>query len=132
MDMQSIITELTQNRLMQLATVNNNVPWLCTVCFVTDEDNNVYWLSSRMRRHSQELLQNSSAVVTILSTGDLKQSLTIEGSATEVAPEALQRTHDLYCQKFGQKDIDLNKMAQRGPDGLAYWILTANRYLALG
>ncbi|HYG84135.1 MAG TPA: RNase H family protein [Verrucomicrobiae bacterium] len=45
---------LLGGRLMQLATVNNDQPWVCTVHYVYVRGN-VYWLSLPSRRHSQEI-----------------------------------------------------------------------------
>lgn len=50
--------------LMQLATARDNKPWLCSVWYVMDDDNNIYWLSRKTRRHSEELADNSYASCT--------------------------------------------------------------------
>ncbi len=50
---------------MQIATVNGDQPWICTVYFVEDEELNLYWLSWPSRRHSQEIALNSKIAVAV-------------------------------------------------------------------
>jgi uncharacterized protein YhbP (UPF0306 family) len=50
---------------MQLATTRENQPWICTLYYVCDDDQRIYWLSYPTRRHSQELAENSHAAVAI-------------------------------------------------------------------
>ena len=46
----------------------------------------------------------------------------IIGSAYEVNNDDLIRVHNLYQEKFGQKDYDLEEMKNNNPDGRAYWV----------
>jgi len=58
MNLDNLLQEyLTNNTLMQLATLGEDgQPWLCSVYFVHDEDDNLYWTSARSkRRHSREI-----------------------------------------------------------------------------
>jgi len=76
MDLQKLLKEYFQNsELMQLATISENQPWLCNLYFVTDEKSNIYWTSSRIRRHSKEIMNNSTVAVTIVSDSKNKQAL---------------------------------------------------------
>ena len=43
---------------MVLCTSNKNKPWTATVIFANDEDLNLYFFSSKERRHSQEIEKN--------------------------------------------------------------------------
>jgi uncharacterized protein YhbP (UPF0306 family) len=56
---------LQEPKVMQLATVSGEQPWICTVHFAFDEALNFYWISSQESRHSKELAENSKAAVTI-------------------------------------------------------------------
>jgi len=123
MDLQALITTyLTENKHMQLATVAAGQPWLCTVYFVADKDNNLYWTSSRDRQHSIEILASSKAAVTVVRDTERKQALQIVGEAFEVADDDLERVHTLYTAKFGPKDYSIEDMKKHEPKGRAYWV----------
>jgi uncharacterized protein YhbP (UPF0306 family) len=123
MDLKVLITEyLAGNKHMQLATVKDGQPWLCTVYFVADDDFNLYWTSGRSRQHSLEILSDSKAAVTVVRDAERKQALQMVGNAYEVGGSDLDRVHGLYIDKFEPKDHDLNEMKKRGPEGRAYWV----------
>lgn len=56
---------LPQGRMMQIATVSGDQPWICTVYFVEDDQLNLYWLSWPTRRHSQEIAANNKIAVAV-------------------------------------------------------------------
>lgn len=56
---------LPKGRMMQVATVGGDQPWICTVYFVEDDDLNLYWLSLPTRRHSQEIAAHSKVAVAV-------------------------------------------------------------------
>lgn len=56
---------LPKGRMMQIATVSGDQPWICTVYFVEDDDLNLYWLSLPTRRHSQEIAAHSKVAVAV-------------------------------------------------------------------
>lgn len=112
----------SENKLMQLATVSHGQPWLCNVYFVTDEERNIYWTSSRVRRHSKEISANHVVAATIVHNHEKKQALQITGRAFEVALDDAERVDNLYSQKFGEKDR-LTEVKANLPDGRAYYML---------
>lgn len=83
--LKKLIKEYVQEaKLMQLATSVDNQPWVCSVWFATDEDLNIYWLSSITRRHSQELMKNNKvagAIVLPQTPDDPPRGLQLEGLA---------------------------------------------------
>lgn len=113
---------LSDKKDMQLATVADGQPWLCTVYFVHDNDFNLYWTSGRSRQHSLEILNNSKAAVTVVRDNERKQALQITGDAYEVADDDFDRVHDLYQGKYGKKDYDLVEMKTHNPKGRSYWV----------
>lgn len=113
---------LSEKKDMQLATIANGQPWICTVYFVHDDDFNLYWTSGRSRQHSLEILKDSKAAVTVVRDNERKQALQIVGNAYEVADEDLARVHDLYQSKYGTKDYDLEEMKTHSPEGRSYWV----------
>ena len=123
MDLRKLVKEYyAGNKHMQLATVSNGQPWICTVYFVADEDFNLYWMSARERQHSIEIAHDSKVAITVVRDTERKQALQIVGNAYEVANEDLERVHELYQSKFGQKDYDLEEIKQHKPTGRAYWV----------
>jgi uncharacterized protein YhbP (UPF0306 family) len=112
----------SENKLMQLATVSEGQPWLCSVYFVTDKDNNIYWTSARSRRHSKEIAMNPVVAATIVYNNEKKQALQISGQSTEVALENLEKVDQLYADKFGYKDR-LTEVRANLPEGRYYYVL---------
>lgn len=121
--MKDLIKEfLDSKKDMQLATVASGKPWICTVYFVYDEDLNLYWTSGRSRQHSLEILNNPNAAATIVKDTERKQALQIAGHAYEVADDDLERVHELYQDRYGKKDYDLEEMKKHTADGRSYWV----------
>lgn len=58
-------SHLCKGRLVQLATLNGDQPWVCSVYFVSDDELNVYWLSLPTRRHSIEIEKNNKVATTM-------------------------------------------------------------------
>lgn len=111
------------NKLMQLATVSNGKPWLCNLYYVTDKDNNIYWTSTKKRRHSREILENPVSACSIVHHEDNKQALQITGKSYEVSLDDAERVNKLYSDKFGDKPSRLTEVLEDTPEGRAYWVL---------
>lgn len=109
-------------KLMQLATINNGQPWICSVYFVTDDNFNLYWMSARERQHSQEILSNPNVAITVVKDAERKQALQIVGQVYEVTDKELRTVHELYTAKFGPNDYDLDEIKKYLPQGRAYWV----------
>ena len=108
-------------KLMQLATVNENNPWICNVYFVIDESLNIYWTSSKIRQHSKDILANPNVAVSVVKDPDNKQALQITGNATIVSLDDASRVDKLYSDKFGENPGRLTEVMANNPDGRAYW-----------
>lgn len=95
-DVRTLITEyLEAAKLMQLATVNNNKPWCCSVWFAADDELNLYWLSSVKRRHSREVSENASvagAIVVPHFPSNPPRGIQFEGQAHAVTDPKEQET----------------------------------------
>lgn len=127
MELKQLVQDyLDGNKHMQLATVKNGQPWLCTVYFASDDDFNLYWTSGRSRQHSLEILNDSKTAVTIVRDPERKQALQITGNAYEVGDDDLEHAHGLYTAKFGPKDYDLEEIKKHDPEGRTYWVFRPN------
>lgn len=79
---------------MQIATSDGGQPWICTVWFVADEANNLYWASLPSRRHSHEIETNSNvagAIVVRSEIGSPVIGIQVEGTATRLSPSPKHR-----------------------------------------
>lgn len=84
---------LDEKRVMQVATSVGGQPWICTVYFATDDQQNIYWLSLPTRRHSQEIENNQNIAVTIVVSADQPViGVQIEGTVSIVEDEQTVKT----------------------------------------
>lgn len=105
---------LASGRLLQLATVNQSQPWICTVYFVHDEQLNLYWLSWPERRHSQEIAQNDKVAAAIVVKPDQPViGIQAEGRAEIVKNDrTVTEVLDKYVKKYAAgKDFIRNYQA---------------------
>lgn len=124
MNPKDIVKEfLKENKVMQLATVGKDGPWICNLYFVADEQNNIYWTSARRRQHSKEILDNPKVAVTVLHDAEHKRSVQVTGEAFVVALDDAERVNKLYANKFGDKTSRLQEVLANDPEGRAYWVL---------
>lgn len=93
--------EIARAKTMQLATVKDGQPWVCTVYFVL-HGGNFYWLSYPERRHSRELGENPRAAIAIPLKTDLQViGLQAEGSAAMVDDLAeIEAVLERYVAKY--------------------------------
>jgi uncharacterized protein YhbP (UPF0306 family) len=99
---------LAAGHMMQLATVADAQPWVCTVYYVADDDLNLYWISVPGRRHSQEIAAHAPAAAAIpiaFTPGEKVVGMQVEGDAAAVTEAAeLQRAAELYHARFNHDD----------------------------
>lgn len=124
MDLKRLIGEyLADAKLMQLATLDNGQPWVCSVNYVHDAEWNLYWLSLRSRRHSRELLGYSKVAGAIIKDPSVKRGLQFEGVAREVDSQELLRVHELYCESYGNKPERLAEARSGKQNSRTYYAL---------
>jgi len=81
---------LGQGRAMQIATMRDDQPWVCTVYYIEDENQNLYWLSLPDRRHSREIAKHNKIAVAIpIKVEQPVIGLQAEGVAAIVADVAV-------------------------------------------
>jgi len=106
---------LRQARMMQVATVDDGQPWVCTVYFVADGQQNLYWLSTPARRHSQEIVKNHKVAVTIPVKFDTQPVIGIQAAGVaEMVKDAdtVKKVMEVYVKKYGNgKDFYNNFVA---------------------
>lgn len=87
--------------VMQLATVRDGQPWICSVYFVLHE-HNLYWLSLPSRRHSQEAVMNDKVAVAVAVKPDMPViGIQMEGAVSEVDDaETVEAVMAKYVEKY--------------------------------
>jgi len=94
---------LKEVKLMQLATVKDNKPWLCNVWYVIDEDQNIYWASRPTRKHSEDIENNPHVACTFhkwFDRGlmiDKGQAVVMSGRAIRLEGEECRKPYELYA-----------------------------------
>ncbi len=102
---------LKKAKLMQLATSLGDQPWVCSVWFASDEDLNIYWISSTTRRHSQEVIKNKKVAVAVVlpqTPKDPPKGLQLQGAAEELTKkEDIDKAISVYKDRiFSIEDIN--------------------------
>jgi uncharacterized protein YhbP (UPF0306 family) len=86
-DKKLILGYLKKQKLMTLATYSDK-PWVATVYYVTDEDLNLYFLTSPETEHGQAIVKNKNVACNIADSHqkviDKKVGLQIQGIASQV------------------------------------------------
>jgi uncharacterized protein YhbP (UPF0306 family) len=123
MDLKALLSDYFRGcKAMQLATVSDGQPWICTVYFVSDADFNIYWTSAKSRRHSKEIVADPQTAIAIVKDVEHKQGMQITGEASIVSNRDVEMVNKLYGDKFGDKPVRLAEVKANDPDGRAYWV----------
>ena len=101
---------------MQLATVNGDKPWLCTVHYYSDDELNFYWASRLDREHSEHIKQNPNVTAYVLVhenefDGDYVTGISITGIAELIGPKIDPANGTAYVKKLGKKPNILTEIA---------------------
>lgn len=109
--MDKILDYLRDAKLMQVATVSNGGPWICTVYFVADDNLNLYWLSLPTRRHSQDIAVDNNVAIAIAIKPDLPViGIQAEGAVAIVSEaKIVEKVMVQYVEKYNSgKDFYKN------------------------
>lgn len=102
---QLIENYLREAKLMQVATVADNKPWVATVWYAHDKNLNLYFISRKDRRHIQELKNNSHVAGTIVvaheeGIGQKVRGIQFAGKAEIVGIRELINAYTLLKKKY--------------------------------
>lgn len=126
MDLKQLIKDYLQEaRLMQVATVKEGKPWVCTVLFAFDEEFNLYWISKPDTRHSQEISNNekvAGAIVSPNALGESVRGLQFEGIAKEATGKDMEKAIAIYANRTGMKDERKQKILDKTDGHVPYVI----------
>ncbi len=121
-------TYIKEARMMQLATSSHGKPWICSVFFAYDAENNViYWLSELTRRHSRELMENEQVAAAVVKPHDPKskekQGFQIEGIAYRCLGAELERAYAVFAKQYGVPEKVLERAKQGDEKAATFWCL---------
>lgn len=99
---QRIRDYLKQAKAMQLATARDNKPANATVYYVSDDDLNLYWISTLDKRHSRHIEHNPRVAVAIsVKETEPTVGIQLEGKAERITnPQELRSAAELYHAKY--------------------------------
>ena len=128
MNLEKLIRDyLDEAKMMQIATVDVGQPWCCTVWYAHDKDLNLYWLSSKDRRHSKEIAKDNKVAGTIViphiqGSGEKVRGLQFQGVASETSGDSQVLGRDLYIEKYS-REKDYHDEVLTDPDSEANWYI---------
>lgn len=123
---------LEDKRVMQLATVSGNQPWISNVYYVADDNMCLYWMSLPTRRHSLEIAQNPKVAVAIAVKLDQPViGIQAEGIAEVVTnKDEVEKISKKYVAKHGTghefyenflKGTNMHQLYRFTPKSLLLW-----------
>lgn len=127
-----IVEYLQEQKLMQLATVDNGNPWVCTVWFSFDDELNLYFFSAINRRHSLEINKDqrvAGAIAKPHTPTDIPRGVQFEGRAAKLADKnAEQAARATYEGRiFNAEKIDQLMAHQQWPH--AFYKITPAKFV---
>lgn len=122
MDLKQLIENYLQEaRIMQIATVENGKPWVCTVNFAVDNNWNLFWMSVRSIRHSQEIKMSPIIAGAIVKDPTKIQGIQFEGLAEELFGDDILHANDVFEQRYGHKPERLEEAQSNDTSVRAYF-----------
>jgi uncharacterized protein YhbP (UPF0306 family) len=115
--LRDVVKQYAQSiNIMQLATSVNDQPWACTVHYYSDEDLNFYWVSTLVRKHSQDIAQNPKVAAAILVHENTVEEryvigISIEGKSELIGENVATQIGQNYIQKLGRDQSLLSDIA---------------------
>lgn len=93
--------------IMQLATSVEDQPWVCTVHYYSDEELNLYWISTQERRHSQDIKHNQKVAAAILVHENTPAEnyvigISIEGTVKVIGEKIEEKIGQGYVEKLNK------------------------------
>lgn len=103
-------------KIMQLATSVGDEPWLCALHYFSDDELNLYWISTEAREHSQHIKQNPNVAAYVLvhentPEEDYVIGISIIGNAELLGSQVEDKVGDGYLKKQGKDPSLLTEIA---------------------
>ena len=133
-DLRQVIKKYLESRnVMQLASVVDGQPWVCNLHYYSDDDLNIYWISTEARRHSVEIKQNQKVAAAVLvheNTPEEKYiiGLSIEGTAELLGQDPAGQISQKYTEKL-QKPAQLMADIKSGKNPHKFYLLKPTKFM---
>jgi len=99
---------IKDQKLVQIATLNDNQPWISSVFYLCDSDLNLYWISLPDTRHSQHILNNLNTAATVVALGEAGKDIAavqMEGNSVIVNDKKeIEEIIIQYCKLYNRGD----------------------------
>lgn len=130
-DIEKVIREYLPEVIhMSLAISKDNKPWVCEVHYAYDEDLNLYFMSTSLRRHSMEIAENSNVSGNIVKQHGMKdkpRGVYFEGVAEMLSD--LDEEHPAYISYKERFGIDKSSIVEaRKETGHKFYKITVNKF----
>lgn len=121
---------LSTSFILQIATIGESGPWVCSVYFVFDNELNIYWLSEPQVRHSKNIEQNQRTSITMAIKTDLPViGLSAEGEAEIVKDlQTAENVMQKYIAKYDEGKQFLDRF-KKGINKHQLYKFTPDRYV---
>ncbi|MCA9380852.1 pyridoxamine 5'-phosphate oxidase family protein [Candidatus Dojkabacteria bacterium] len=126
-----IKTFLENNKLVTIATEDSGNPWICNVYYASDDDLNLYFLSSIEENHSKHIEENNNIAFTVVwfNPDNLSDRKSVQAKGKiEIVGVGKELIHGLkiYTKKFGRNYKELhNELEHKLSDMRLYVIRTS-------
>jgi len=134
-NVEKVIREYIDKSLhLSLATMSISGPWVCEVHFAYDDDLNLYFRSTKERRHCQEIATNPSVAGDIVAQHSLEDSphcISFEGKAELVEDESqFVELYGFFAQRQNvTEEIIEQAKTESGP---SFYKIAVNNWYAFG
>jgi uncharacterized protein YhbP (UPF0306 family) len=135
-DPRDILKEhLANTAVMQLATCADNEPWACNLHFYSDDDLNIYWISSQESLHSQQIAANPKVAAAILTHANTPGENYVVGMSIGGTAELLDETevdavNEAYCAKHTRLPEEVREQV-RGEAANKFYVLRPNKIILI-
>jgi uncharacterized protein YhbP (UPF0306 family) len=134
-DIEKVVRENIDKTVhLSLATVKDNMPWVCEVHFAYDDNLNLYFRSLPSRRHSMEIAKNPNVAGNIIEQHPLEKyplGIYFEGTAERLAPGDEQELA-AKCMKAKLKKSDEIVEEARNPEGHQFYKISVKNWYVFG
>ncbi len=134
-DIEKIVRENIDKTIhMSLATVNDNLPWVCELHFAYDNKLNLYYSSLMSRRHSQEISINPKVAGNIVRQhppGEYPLGLYFDGQAKLLEDdEEIKAAFGVLSQQQGTTEQDFKDA--KDPEKHRFYKITISNWYVFG
>lgn len=126
---------IRMGKLMQVATVQESQPWVANVWYAFDDRLNLYFISQKTRRHSEEIHQNERVAGSIMAVpleglGQKGRGVTFEGAAKELTGVEQRAGFEQYAARWSNvSDYTTLTAIENGESATRIYCITPKLYV---